>query len=108
MSLSAEGATFAERELRASVLEQGVGELEPNRVAEHARELVASGEVIELEGGRMTTREIRDMEQAVQARISEMAASTGAAVSDAGSHDGGEGGRGADRRPVERRAAASA
>jgi conjugative relaxase-like TrwC/TraI family protein len=81
-ALSAEGATFVERELRASVLEQGVGELEPNRVAEHARELVASGEVIELEDGRMTTREIRGMEQAVQARVSEMAAGTGAAVSD--------------------------
>ncbi len=64
------------------MLEQGVGELEPNRVAEHARELVASGEVIELEGGRMTTREIRNMEQAVQARVSEMAGSTGAAVSE--------------------------
>jgi conjugative relaxase-like TrwC/TraI family protein len=81
-ALSAEGATFAERELRASVLEQGVGELEPNRVAEHAHELVASGEVVELEGGRMTTREIRNMEQAVQARVSDMAAGTGAAVSD--------------------------
>jgi conjugative relaxase-like TrwC/TraI family protein len=81
-SLTAQGATFAERELRASVLEQGVGELEPNRVAEHARELVASGEVIELEGGRMTTREIRGMERAVHARVSEMAAGTGAAVSD--------------------------
>src|SRR5665213_2354428 len=81
-ALSAQGATFAERELRASVLEQGVGELEPNRVAQHAHELVASGEVIELKGGRMTTREIRGMEQAVQARVSEMAASTGAAVSD--------------------------
>jgi conjugative relaxase-like TrwC/TraI family protein len=81
-SLSAEGATFAERELRASVLEQGVAELEPNRVAEHAHELVASGEVIELENGRMTTREIRNMEQAVQARVSEMAAGTGAAVSE--------------------------
>ena len=81
-ALSAQGATFAERELRASVLEQGVGELEPNRVAEHARELVASGEVIELEGGRMTTREIRSMEQAMQARVSEMAAGTGAAVSE--------------------------
>jgi conjugative relaxase-like TrwC/TraI family protein len=81
-SLTAEHATFSERELRASVLEQGVGELAPERVAGHARELVASGEVIELQGGRMTTREIRGMEQAVQARVSEMAASTGAAVSE--------------------------
>jgi conjugative relaxase-like TrwC/TraI family protein len=81
-SLTAQGATFSERELRASVLEQGVGELEPNKVTEHTRELIVSGEVIELEEGRMTTREIRNMELAVQGRIKEMAASTGAAVSD--------------------------
>lgn len=81
-SLTTQGATFSERELRANVLEQGVGELEPNKVAEHIRELIASGEVIELEDGRMTTRDIRNMELAVQGRIKEMAASTGAAVSD--------------------------
>jgi conjugative relaxase-like TrwC/TraI family protein len=81
-SLTAQGATFSERELRASVLEQGVGELSPERVSEHARELIASGEVIELEQGRMTTREIRGMEQAIDARVRDMAAGTGAAVSD--------------------------
>jgi conjugative relaxase-like TrwC/TraI family protein len=80
-SLTAQGATFSERELRASVLEQGVGELSPERVSEHARELIASGEVIELEQGRMTTREIRGMEQAIEARVRDMAAGTGAAVS---------------------------
>ncbi|MBA3809114.1 MAG: relaxase domain-containing protein [Solirubrobacterales bacterium] len=81
-SLTAEGATFTERELRAGVLEQGVGELSPERVSEHARELVASGEVIELDGGRMTSREIRGMEREVEARVREMAAGTGAGVSD--------------------------
>ncbi len=81
-SLTAQGATFSERELRASVLEQGVGELSPERVAEHARELIAAGEVIELEQGRMTTREIRGMEQAIEARVRDMAAGGGAAVSD--------------------------
>lgn len=81
-ALSAQGATFGERELRASVLEQGVGELSPERVTEHARGLVVSGEIVELEDGRMTTREVRDMEVAVQGRVKEMAASTGAAVSD--------------------------
>ncbi len=81
-SLTAQGATFSERELRASVLEQGVGELAPDRVSEHARELVASGEVIELQDGRMTTREIRGMELAVQERMNEMAAGVGEAVSD--------------------------
>jgi conjugative relaxase-like TrwC/TraI family protein len=81
-SLTAQGATFSERDLRASVLEQGVGELSPERVSEHARELIASGEVIELEQDRMTTRTIRGMEQAIEARVRDMAAGAGAAVSD--------------------------
>jgi conjugative relaxase-like TrwC/TraI family protein len=81
-SLTSERATFTERELRAGVLEQGVGELQPERVSEHARTLVASGEVIELEGGRMTTREIRGMEQAVETRVREMANGTGAGASE--------------------------
>ncbi|MHB8533364.1 MAG: MobF family relaxase [Solirubrobacteraceae bacterium] len=81
-SLTAQGATFSERELRASVLEQGVGELSPEHLSRHARELLAAGEVIELEGARMTTREIRGMERAVEARVSDMAACSGAAVSD--------------------------
>src|ERR1700691_3684171 len=52
-SLTGERATFSERELRAVVLEQGVGELAPERVGEYARELVASGEVVVLKGRRM-------------------------------------------------------
>lgn len=79
-SLTGQGATFSERELRSSILEQGVGQLSPERVSEHAQGLIASGEVIELEGERMTTREIRRMEQAIQARVTEMATSTGPAV----------------------------
>ncbi|MBA3808232.1 MAG: relaxase domain-containing protein [Solirubrobacterales bacterium] len=81
-SLTAQGATFSERELRASILEQGVGQVSPERVSDHAQELIASGEVIELEGERMTTREIRRMEQTIQARVTEMAASTGASVAE--------------------------
>ena len=81
-SLTEQGATFSERELRASILEQGVGQLSPERVSDHAQELIASGDVIELEGERMTTREIRQMERAIQARFAEMAASTGAAVNE--------------------------
>jgi conjugative relaxase-like TrwC/TraI family protein len=79
-SLTEQGATFSERELRASILEQGVGQLSPERVSDHAQELIASGDVIELEGERMTTRKIRRMEQTIQARFTEMAASTGATV----------------------------
>jgi conjugative relaxase-like TrwC/TraI family protein len=94
-SLTAERATFSERELRAAVLEQGVGELAPERVAGHARKLVASGEVIELEGGLMTTREIRGMERAIHARIAEMAAGAGAGV-------GGEARKVAAREATER------
>jgi conjugative relaxase-like TrwC/TraI family protein len=81
-SLTAERATFSERELRAGVLEQGVGELAPERVGEYARELVVSGGVVVLEGGRMTTREVRGMERAIQARVREMAAGMNAGVSE--------------------------
>lgn len=81
-SLTAQGATFSERELRASVLEQGVGELSPELVSEHVRELVVSGDVVELENDRLTTREIRSMEHAVQDRVGTMATSTGAEVDD--------------------------
>jgi conjugative relaxase-like TrwC/TraI family protein len=81
-SLTGERATFSERELRSGVLEQGVGELAPERVGEYARELVVSGEVVELEGGRMTTREVRGMERTIQARVQQMAAGTGAGVSE--------------------------
>ncbi len=81
-SLTAEGSTFTERELRASVLEQSVAELPPERVSERAQELVESGEVIELEDGLMTTREIRGMERDIQTRIKGMAESTGAGVSE--------------------------
>jgi conjugative relaxase-like TrwC/TraI family protein len=81
-SLTAERATFSERELRAGILEQGVGELVPERVGEYARDLVASGEVVVLEGGRMTTREVRGMERAIRARVAEMAISTNAGVSE--------------------------
>ncbi len=80
-SLTGEHATFYESELRANVLEQGVGELSPGLVSEHAHQLIASGEVIELGGGRMTTREIRAMEESIHDRVNDMAQTTGPRVS---------------------------
>ncbi|MGA2165452.1 MAG: MobF family relaxase [Solirubrobacteraceae bacterium] len=79
-SLTEERATFSDRELRATVIEQGVGELAPERAAQRAQALLAAGEVVELEDGRMTTREVREMEQAITARVGKMAASEGRGV----------------------------
>ena len=79
-SLTQERATFSDRELRAAVIEQGVGELAPERAAQRAQALLAAGEVVELEDGRMTTREVREMEQAITARIRGMWASEHAGV----------------------------
>lgn len=73
-ALTGQRATFSAEELRAGVLEQGLGELEPRRVGEDVGALVSSGAVIELEDGRFTTREIRVMERAVEDRLANMAA----------------------------------
>ena len=76
-SLTAEAATFSQRELRATVLEQGVGERSPEQLSVQTRGLIRGGAVVELSGGRMTTREVRDAERAVIERAQAMA-STGA------------------------------
>ncbi len=79
-SLTDERATFSDRELRAAVIEQSVGELAPERASARAGELLASGDVVALEDGRLTTREIRGMERAIVGRVSEMSASHAAGV----------------------------
>ncbi|MGH2879971.1 MAG: MobF family relaxase [Solirubrobacteraceae bacterium] len=72
-SLTGERATFSERELRASVLEQTVGQSTPEQAIEQARTLAASTEIVQLADGLMSTREIREMEVAVKDRIEAMA-----------------------------------
>ncbi len=72
-ALTASGATFEERELRAAVLEQAVGSESPEHVRQQVEQLRCSGQVIELEQGMMTTAGIRDAEREIELRVAELA-----------------------------------
>lgn len=81
-ALTAKRATFEARELRATVLEQTVGDGAPEQVGSRAAALRESGRILELEGGRMTTGRIREMERAVETRAGELAAAHDVEVSE--------------------------
>jgi conjugative relaxase-like TrwC/TraI family protein len=81
-SLTADRATFTAGELRAAVLEQGLGELSPEQVSRDVQTLISSGEIIELEGERFTTREVREAEKAIIERVQGMAAEGGREISE--------------------------
>jgi conjugative relaxase-like TrwC/TraI family protein len=51
------------RELEARVFELAAGVERPDRAREHLTELQRSGELVKLEGGWWTTRELRELEQ---------------------------------------------
>jgi conjugative relaxase-like TrwC/TraI family protein len=71
--LTERAATFEPRELRATVLEQAAGELPPTDALQAARSMVHERRVLPLEGGLMTTLEIRAKEQAIERHITELA-----------------------------------
>ena len=75
--LTERSATFEPRELRATALEQAAGELPPDRALQTAREMVRERRVLPLEGGLMTTLEIRAKEQAIERHISQLAQPAG-------------------------------
>jgi conjugative relaxase-like TrwC/TraI family protein len=81
-ALTAHAATFSEPELRASALEQAVGEPAPERIAERIGELRRSGRVVDLQEGYMTTAGLRAAEQAIERRIADLARARAAYVSD--------------------------
>jgi transcriptional regulator with XRE-family HTH domain len=58
--------TFTPGELRAVILEQSVGVLSPAQAVTFSREMIGERRVVPLEGGRLTTLEVRAMEQTVE------------------------------------------
>ena len=80
VALSAHGATFHESELRATILEQTAGSDAPEHASAHLASLLASGRVIALDQGRMTTAFLREAERAIERRVAELAGSRGAEV----------------------------
>ena len=81
-TLTEREAIFEPRQLRAVALEQTVGELAPEQALEIARSMVAERRILPLEGGRMTTLEIRAREQAIDRRATQLADAAGRQVSD--------------------------
>ena len=103
-----ERSTVSERELRARAYELAAGMSHPREADTVVAELARSGELVALEDGRWTTRELREREQ----QTLELAAGARARARRAGQR--GVHPRGArevatrDRRPAERRAARGA
>ena len=71
--LTDRAATFEPREFRAVLLEQSVGDLGPSEALALSRQMVAERQVLLLEGGSMTTQNVRDREELIAARFGELA-----------------------------------
>jgi conjugative relaxase-like TrwC/TraI family protein len=72
-SLTTRRAVFEPRELRATMLEQAVGELAPEQALEATREMIVERRVLPLEHGKMTTLKVRAQEQAIERHASNLA-----------------------------------
>ncbi|HTQ67861.1 MAG TPA: MobF family relaxase, partial [Solirubrobacteraceae bacterium] len=66
-------AIFDATTLRAVAFEQTVGEFSPRQALDAAREMLSERRVLGLEGGRMTTLQVRAREQAIERRASVLA-----------------------------------
>ncbi|MGH2865331.1 MAG: MobF family relaxase, partial [Solirubrobacteraceae bacterium] len=75
--LTERAATFEPGELRAVLLEQSVGELAPRQAVARSQAMVAERRVLPLQGGLMTTLTVRAREQAIERRLTTLAAATG-------------------------------
>ncbi|HME01466.1 MAG TPA: MobF family relaxase [Solirubrobacteraceae bacterium] len=71
--LAERDAIFEPTALRAVALEQTVGELLPEQALGVARAMVGERRVLTLEGGRMTTLQVRAQEQAIERRAAQLA-----------------------------------
>ena len=80
--LTGRAATFRPSEFRAVSFEQSVGEMSPREAMTFSRALIDERKILRLEGGAMTTLEVRRREERIQERF--------AAFASAGNRDVGE------------------
>jgi conjugative relaxase-like TrwC/TraI family protein len=78
--LTERAATFEPREFRAVLLEQSVGDLSPSEALAFSQTMIRERQVLRLEGGLMTTEKVRQREQKIEARFSELAKAGGCDV----------------------------
>ena len=79
-ALTRDRAMVERRELDAQALEAAAGVMRPEEAQRAVTELTRAGELVELEGGWWTTRELRELEQQTLRRTDERAADHGQGV----------------------------
>jgi conjugative relaxase-like TrwC/TraI family protein len=75
-------STVSERELYATAYELSAGVCHPSQAKELVRDLARAGELIQLQGGKWTTKELRELEQQTIATVNERANQHAAPVSE--------------------------
>lgn len=80
--VTAKSSTVSERELYATAYEASAGVCHPRDAQTLVKDLARSGELIQLQGGKRTTRQLREREQKTIATIKERADERAAPVSD--------------------------
>ena len=78
--LTERAATFEAGEFRSVLFEQAVGELSPREAVAFSQRMIIERRVLLLEGGLMTTRTVRDREEAIEQRFGALAAMSGREV----------------------------
>jgi conjugative relaxase-like TrwC/TraI family protein len=80
--VTAKSSTVSERELYATAYELSAGVCHPSEAQTVVKDLARSGELIQLRGGKWTTRQLREREQQTIATVKERADERVAPVSD--------------------------
>ena len=80
--VTAKSSTVSERELYATAYELSAGVCHPSEARELVQDLARSGELIQLQGGVWTTRELREREQQTMRIVGERAGERTAPVSE--------------------------
>ena len=78
--LTERAATFEPGEFRSVLFEQAVGELSPREAVAFSQRMITERRVLLLEGGLMTTRAVRDREEAIERRFAALATMGGREV----------------------------
>lgn len=80
--VTAKSSMVSERELYATAYELSAGVCHPSEAQTLVKDLARSGELIQLQGGKWTTRELREREQQTIATVKQRAGERAAPVSD--------------------------
>ena len=78
--LTAKSSIVSERELYATAYELSAGVCHPNQARDLVQDMARTGELVQLQGGKWTTRELREREQQTIATVKQRAGENAAPV----------------------------